>query len=281
MQVTIKKEIKAKGVGVHYNKLCDLTLKPAPVGTGILFKRTDVMDKRNEILAHFKNIDSMSLSTRIKNEDGVFVATIEHLLSAIFAFGITNIIIEVNSPEMPIMEGGAEDFCFMLECVGRLVQEKTHTKFKLLKEIKVGDDSSYIIAKPTQEFKVEFVSNFSSKDIGEQKFVYNKKVDFVKDIASARTIANLKEVEMLQKAGLGLGGSLKNTLVYDEERVLNEPCLFNKDDFVKHKVLDFLGDISLAGGEIIADFSCFKSGHRLNHQILQEIFKDEANYQLI
>jgi UDP-3-O-[3-hydroxymyristoyl] N-acetylglucosamine deacetylase len=281
MQVTIKKEIKARGVGVHYNKLCDLTLKPAPVDTGILFKRVDVLDKKNYILANLENIDSMSLSTRIKNEDGVFVATIEHLLSAIFAFGITNLIIEVNSPEMPIMDGGSEDFCFMLECAGRLIQEKKQKKFQLLKEIKIGDDASYIIAYPSDEFKVEFTSNFHSQDIGEQVFTYDKKMDFTKEIASARTIANLKEVEMLQKAGFGLGGSLKNTLVYDDTRVFNEPCLFNFDDFVKHKILDFLGDISLAGGEIIASFKCFKSGHKLNHQILHEIFQDKANYKLI
>ncbi len=281
MQVTIKKEICARGVGVHYNKLCNLRILPAPVDTGIVFKRIDVKERNQGILAHFKNIDSIALSTRIKNEDGIFVATIEHLLSAVFTFGITNLIIEVDSPEMPIMEGGAEDFCFMLECAGIEVQEKPKKTFKLLKEIKVGDENNYILAKPNEEFIVDFESDFPSKAIGVQKFSYNKKMDFTKEFSSARTIANLKDVEMIQKAGFGLGGNLKNTLVFSEEAVLNEACIFNKDDFVRHKILDFLGDISLAGGEIIAKFECLKSGHKLNHQILQEIFKDETNYKII
>lgn len=282
MQSTIKKEIVAEGVGVHYNQYAQIRLKPAKENTGILFKRVDVTDKNNEILAIYKNVKSKALSTEIANESGASVATIEHLMSAISSFNITNLIIEINALEVPIMEGGSEDFCFLLECVGTTLQKEKAKKFKLKKEVKVGDENYFIIAKPSEEFTVSFTSNFNSEKIGEQKFFYNKSHhDFTKDIAPSKTIANLAEVQALQQAGMGLGGNLKNTLVFTQTEILNEKCLYNTEDFVKHKILDFIGDLSLAGGEIIANFSCFKSGHKLNHLLLEEIFKTEENYQSI
>jgi UDP-3-O-[3-hydroxymyristoyl] N-acetylglucosamine deacetylase len=282
MQITIRKEISAEGVGIHYNKFAKITLKPASEDVGIVFKRIDVTGKNNEIEAIYTNIDSISLSTQLKNGDGVFVATVEHLMSAVSSFNISNLIIEISESEVPIMDGGSEDFSFLIECAGLKVQHKPAKKFKLLKEIKVGNDENYIIAKPSEEQIINFTSNFNSKKIGEQSFSFNpQKDDFVKEISSSKTIANAMEVEMLRKAGMGLGGSLKNTLVFNENDILNEMCLYNVQDFVKHKVLDFMGDIKLAGGEIIADFSCYKSGHKLNHMLLNEIFKSTENYQLI
>ena len=281
MQYTIKKEIKSEGVGIHYNKFANLTLKPAEIDTGIIIKRVDVKDKNNTIIAHFSHIKDTFLSTKLINADGIFVATVEHLMATLAVYKITNLIIEINSIEVPIMDGGSEDFCFMIECAGLLKQEKKATKFALLKDVKVGNEQSYIIAKPSNEFCVNFISDFKSNIIGKQSFKYSNEVDFVKDVSSARTIANFNDVSALQSAGFGLGGNLQNTLVFNEESVLNEPCIYNKDDFVKHKVLDFIGDLYLCGGEVIADFECFKSGHKLNHSILKEIFSDTQNYKLI
>lgn len=282
MQKSILKEVRAKGVGIHYNKLTSLVLKQAPENTGIVFKRIDVTDKPNTILANYKNIASITLSTQIKNQDGVMVATIEHLMSALAAFKINNIFVEVEAAEMPIMEGGAEEFCFMLECAGILTQQAKEKKIKLKKEVKVGDEKQYIIARPSNEASVKFISDFPSAKIGRQEFVFNiSKDDFIREISNAKTIANLMEVEMLHKNGMGLGGNLKNTLVYDETKVLNEDCLYNIDDFVKHKILDFTGDMYLAEGELIAEFECYKSGHKLNHLLLHEILSNPENFQLI
>ena len=282
MQRSIAKEVRAKGVGIHYNKLTNLVLKPAPENTGIIFKRVDVTNKDNEILASYKNIHSLALSTQIINKAGVFVATIEHLMSAFFAFKINNIIVEVESAEMPIMEGGADEFCFMIECAGLQEQQAKANKFKLVHEVRVGDQEHYIVARPAAERTIKFISDFPSLAIGKQEFTFNiEKDDFIKEISSSKTIANVKEVEMLQKNGMGLGGSLKNTLVYDAESVLNEKCLYNISDFVKHKTLDFIGDLYLAEGSILASFEANKSGHKLNHLLLNEIFKHSSNYQLI
>lgn len=282
MQKSIAKEVGAIGVGIHYNKLTNLKLKPAPEDTGIIFKRVDVVNKNNSIIANYKNINSLALSTQICNSEGVFVATIEHIMSAFAAFRINNILVEVDSPEMPIMEGGAEEFCFMLECAGIAFQTIKAKEFKITREVKVSDGENYIIAKPAEESSVTFISDFPSTEIGKQNYVFNlERNDFVKEIANAKTIANLKDVEMLQKNGMGLGGNLQNTLVYDSTRVLNEKCLYNVNDFVKHKILDFVGDLYLAEGKIIANFECYKSGHKLNHLLLSEIFNNNSNYQLI
>lgn len=281
MQCTIKKEIEASGVGIHYNKFAHLKLKPAPEGTGVVFHRTD-LSENNKIVASFKNIESTSLSTKIINEGGVSVSTIEHLMAALGVFRISNLVVEIDNIEVPIMDGGSEDFCFMIECVGVHLQHTKCNHFKLKKEIKVQIGDSYIIARPADAFSVDFVSDFPSAAIGRQSFTFDfKKSDFVKEVSSAKTIANILEVEMLHKNGMGLGGGLHNTLVYDKEKVLNEGSAYNINDFVKHKVLDFIGDISLSQGEIIANFQCFKSGHKLNHMFLHELFLDSTNYQLI
>lgn len=281
MQFTIKKKIAARGVGIHGNKVANLTLKPADVDTGIVFIRTDVKDKNNIIPAHFSNISTTLLSTKLANQDGICVSTVEHIMAAFSAFNITNVIVEIDSIEIPIMEGGSADFCFMLECAGVQSQTKKTKHIKLLKKIQVGHEDSYIIAKPSDEFQIEFISNFKSKAIGEQSFKYDAKTDFMTEISSARTIANFDDVATLQSAGLGLGGNLNNTLVFNKQDVLNETCSFNNDDFIKHKILDFIGDIYLSGGHIIADFKCFKSGHKLNHSLMKEIFSDTNNYTFI
>jgi UDP-3-O-[3-hydroxymyristoyl] N-acetylglucosamine deacetylase len=282
MQRTIKQDITAEGVGVHYGKSTTLTLKPASESTGIVFVRTDITDKDNRIKAIYKNIESIALSTKIKNESGVSVTTIEHLMAAVSSFKIDNLIIEIDAEEVPIMDGGSEDFCFLIECTGLYMQPEKRKKLHLVKEIKVGDDNNYIIAKPSEEKVISFTSDFKSEAIGIQTLTFIEQYsDFSKEIAKAKTIANLLEVEALQKAGMGLGGNLKNTLVYNETRVLNEPALWIKTDFVRHKILDFLGDISLAGVEVMAEFICFKSGHKLNHLLLREIFSSNDNYQII
>lgn len=281
MQVTIKKEISSKGVGIHYNKLVNLKLKPAPENSGIVFIRTDILEKNNKIKVCANSIDTGALSTKLKNEDGIFVATVEHLISAIHCFKINNLIIEIDGPEVPIMDGGSEDFCFMLECAGTVTQNAPKHKIKLLKEIKVKNGEAYIIAKPSNNIKINFVSDFPSNKIKEQSFSFDlEKQDFVKEISSAKTIANILEVETLQKMGMGLGGSLQNTMVYNENSILNESYSYNINDFVKHKILDFMGDIYLECMEVIAEFECYKSGHKLNHALICEILKTN-NYQLI
>lgn len=281
MQSTIRREISAEGVGIHYNQFARLTLKPAPEDTGVVFRRVDITDRNNEIKAIYYNVFNTSLNTQIVNSDNIAVSTIEHIMAALMALKVTNVIVEIDNIEVPIMEGGSEGFCFIIECVGLCIQKKPDTKYKLLKEINVGTDSGYITAKPSNDSSITFTSDFHSTGIGEQTFVYNTKTDFVKEISSAKTIVNIKEVAMLQKIGMGLGGSLRNTLVYSEEKILNEKCDFHKLDFVKHKILDFIGDLALAGGEIIADFRCYKSGHKLNYLLLKEMFSNQENYKII
>lgn len=283
MQNTLRKKVAAEGKGIHYNRFARLVLSPAPENTGIVFKRIDLPDSSiHSIPAIYTNVISTQLSTKIANASGVSVSTVEHLMAALFICEVTNLFVEIDNIEVPIMEGGSEDFCFLIECAGLQPQKSKANMFRVLKEVKVENEAGYIIASPSNFASVKFTSNFDSASIGEQQFYFDfKKTNFIKEIASAKTIANLNEVEFLQKKGLGLGGNLQNTLVFNKENILNEKHLFHISDFVKHKVLDFIGDIALAGNPIIADFTCYKSGHTLNSFLLKEIFSNENNYQLI
>lgn len=286
MQATIFSPISCTGVGIHFGRQTIMTLRPSDEGCGIIFKRTDVENSENNIRAHYQNVQKSYYGTVIYNASEVFVSTIEHLMAALSAIGITNLVVEIDGPEVPIMDGGSEQFCFMIKSAGVRIQDAKRKTLKIIREVIVRHNDSYVIARPTQnlQYNVNYVIDFGLSAIGRQELAYTDNcVDFCNQIAPAKTFGNMADIEKLKTIGMGLGGSLQNTIVIDSngDKILNSRHLYCKNDFVKHKILDFIGDIYLAESYILAGFECYKSGHTLNNLLLKEIFSDSGNYEYI
>lgn len=277
-QRTIKKEITLKGVGLHSGKPAQVTLKPTTIHKGILFVRTDL--KSAPIEANFRNIVNTQLATTIGKE-GVAISTIEHLMAALYGFGIDNLLVEVSGPEVPVLDGSAAPFCRALLDVGVEHQNAPRTFLKLKKRVEVKIAEKWAVAEPSESFELQASIDWDHPAIGFQEFKYiDGKTDF-SEVASARTFGFLKDVEALQKMGLALGGSFDNAVVLDPFKVLNEDGLRFADEFVRHKVLDALGDFKLSGVSICASFKLHRAGHDLHRALLTEIFKNPENYEVI
>lgn len=286
-QRTIKNAIGCFGIGLHTGVRVDLNLLPAKEDTGIIFRRTDVKDKNPEVKACYSNVSNTLLGTTLRNEDGVHVATIEHFMAALWGCGIDNCIVEINGPEVPIMDGSSEPFVFLVECAG-VVEQKKHRKIiEVLKEVSVfeneeaGKKGGYITISPADNFSVSLHIDFGESVISSQKCDFNvEKVSFKGDICRARTFGFEHEVETMRKNGLARGGSLENAIVIGKEGVLNEEGLRYGDEFARHKVLDCIGDIYLAGGYMRGSLEGFKSGHALNNQLLRKFFADSDAWRI-
>ena len=284
-QHTIKNKITCSGIGVHFGKISSLTFHPAPVDTGIKFLRSDIKNKNNIIPANYKNVHKTTLGTTLTNEDQVEIATIEHLMAALWALNIDNCIIESNNIETPILDGSSEPFIFLLKTAGIKKQDKKRKYLKILQDFTVSAQKDSQITSSFQannDFIIDFTIEFANKIIGKDHYVFNSKDHcFIKDIARARTFGMLHEVEYLRKNNLALGGSLENAIVVDDDKILNPKGLRIKQEFVKHKILDSIGDLYLAGYPIIGKFTGFRSGHDLNNQLLYKLFSDKNNYKLV
>ncbi len=279
-QRTIRNKVSCFGVGLHTGVRVDIALLPATEDSGITFKRIDIKDKNQIITASYANVSNTLLGTTIKNEDGVHVATIEHLMAALWGCGVDNCIVEINGPEVPIMDGSSEPFVFLIECAGVQEQKKHRKIIEVLKEISVyeSDDinSGYITISPSDSFSVNLRIDFGDKVISSQDCLFNiENISFKSDICRARTFGFEHEVEHLRKNGLARGGSLDNAIVVGPDGVLNKEGLRYRDEFVRHKVLDCLGDIYLAGGYMKGNLKGFKSGHALNNKLLRKLFADK------
>ena len=280
-QQTISKPILIKGIGLHSGITVSMKLLPEEADFGIKFYRTD-LDSNNVVEALWSNVSNTKLSTTISNKFGVSVSTIEHLMSALSGLHIDNIKIEIDGPEVPIMDGSSRDFVNLIELTPSKNLNKKRKILKVKKNIKVRNDDSSAELKPNNQFSIDFEIDFPSEVISRQSCQLQLvNGNYKSDIASARTFGFEKDVDMLRSNGLALGGSLDNAVVIGDNKILNEEGLRFKDEFVRHKILDSIGDLYLAGAPIQAYFLGNKSGHYLNNLLLKSLFSDESNYEYI
>ena len=279
-QRTLKNVIRAMGVGLHTGKKVYLTLRSAPVDSGIRFRRID-LDEPVEILAHPDKVGDTNLSTTLV-EDGVRISTVEHLLSAIAGLGIDNAYIDLSADEVPIMDGSAGPFVFLIQSAG-IVEQNAPKKFiRIKKKIRVEDGDKWVEFRPFNGFKVSFQIDFNHPLFTHQKQTCDinfSTTSFVKEVSRARTFGFQKDIEYLRSNNLALGGSQDNAIVLDDYRVLNEDGLRYDNEFVKHKILDSIGDLYLLGHSLIGAFSGYKSGHALNNRLLLSLLADKEAWE--
>jgi UDP-3-O-[3-hydroxymyristoyl] N-acetylglucosamine deacetylase len=281
-QRTLKKAISATGVGLHSGEKVTLTLRPAAADTGIVFKRVD-LPQPNEILATPGAVNDTRLCSALE-ADGVRVATVEHIMSALAGLGVDNVYIDVDAAEIPIMDGSSGPFVFLLQEAGVVEQAVAKKFIRVKKTVEVIDGDKWVRFEPYHGFKVDFTIAFNHPVF--ESSGNNAKIDFavdsyIKEISRARTFGFMHEVEYLRSNGLARGGSLENAIVLDEYRVLNTDGLRYDDEFVKHKTLDAIGDLYMLGHPILGAFYAYKSGHALNNQLLRALLKDESAWEYV
>jgi len=281
-QRTLKNVIRATGVGLHTGKKVLVTFRPAPPDRGIIFRRVD-LDPVVEIPARAENVGDTSLSTSLMR-DGVRISTVEHLLSAFAGLGIDNAYVDLSAAEVPIMDGSAGPFVFLIQSAGFQEQSEPKRFIRIKKPISVHDGDKWARFEPFSGFKVSFAIEFDHPFF--QQSSKHAEIDFsttsfVKEVSRARTFGFMREVEWLRGRNLALGGSLDNAVVVDDYRVLNEDGLRYEDEFVKHKILDAIGDLYLLGHSLIGAFHGHKSGHELNNQLLRKLLTTQSAWELV
>lgn len=281
-QRTLKNLIRATGVGVHTGKKIYITLRPAPVNSGIIFCRVD-LDPIIDIPAIAANIGDTTLSSCLV-KGKVRISTIEHLMSAFAGLGVDNAYVDVSAPEVPIMDGSAGPFVFLIQSAGIEEQNAPKRFLKIKRKIKVKDDDKWACISPHEGFKVSFTIDFDHPvfhDLPQTASVDFVHTSFVKEVSRARTFGLLSDYERLRANNLALGCNLDNVVVVDEYRVINEDGLRYNDEFAKHKILDAIGDLYLLGCNIIGAFSGYKSGHALNNVLLKTLLATEDAWEIV
>ena len=281
-QRTLKNIIRATGVGLHSGEKVYLTLKPAPVDTGIIFCRTD-LDPVVEIPARAGNVGQTTLCTSLQ-KDGTRVDTVEHLLSALAGLGIDNAYVEVSAHEVPIMDGSAGPFVFLVQSAGIQEQNAPKKFIRIKKEVTVSDGDKTATFKPYAGFKVSFTIDFDHpvfKSRSQTAAIDFSSTSFVKEVSRARTFGFMRDVEYLRSQNLALGGSVDNVVVVDDYRILNEDGLRYHDEFVKHKMLDAIGDLYLLGNSLIGQFVGVKSGHELNNKLVRHLLENQEAWEVV
>ena len=283
LQTTIKNKMVCQGVGVHTGILSTLTLLPAPEGTGVVFRRTDHPGIAGVVPARYDRVTDTRLGTTIGNVYGVKIHTVEHLMAAIVGCGVTNVICEIDGPEVPIMDGSSAPFVFLLECAGLVHQSAPQRAVRIRETVRVDDGDKYAELSPGMGFSAELEIAFENCPVIDRQF-YSFDLDpasFKAELARARTFGFRHEVEYLQSQGHALGGSLSNSIVVDGDRIMNEGGLRYSDEFVRHKLLDVVGDMALAGAPIFGTFRGFKTGHALNNRLLREVFSRRSAWEMV
>jgi UDP-3-O-[3-hydroxymyristoyl] N-acetylglucosamine deacetylase len=281
-QRTLKNIIRATGVGLHTGEKVYLTLRPAAVDTGIVFRRVDLASPQ-EIKAAPHHVGDTRLSSTLEL-DGVKVSTVEHLMSALAGLGIDNAYVDLTAPEVPIMDGSASPFIFLLQSAGIEEQAAAKKFIRIKKTVRVDEGEKWVRFDPYNGFRIDFSIDFAHPVF--DKSSQSASVDFsatsyIKEVARARTFGFMQDVEFLRSQGLALGGSLDNAVVMDEYRVLNSDGLRYEDEFVRHKVLDAIGDLYLLGHPLIGAFSGHKSGHALNNKLLRHLMADAEAWEFV
>ena len=281
-QRTLKKAIKTTGVGLHTGVRVELALLPAPVDTGIVFSRID-LPQRVRIPAVATNVGDTRLSSTLTFAGGS-ISTVEHLMSALAGLGIDNLQVEVAGPEVPIMDGSASPFVFLLQSAGIAEQRAAKRYLRVTAPIEVRDGDKWARFDPFDGFRLDFTIDFPHPIFGSenrQVIVDFAQVSYVKEVARARTFGFMQDVEAMRAAGLGLGGSLQNAIVLDEFKVLNQEGLRYDNEFVRHKVLDAIGDLYLLGGPLIGQYTAYKSGHGLNNRIARQLLARPDAFEIV
>ncbi len=278
-QTTIAKEASVSGVGVHSGKPAQLTVRPAGEGTGVVFVRSDVTDRAAEIPALVTKVTTTELGTNMSNEAGVSVATVEHFLAACAGLGIDNIVAELDGPELPILDGSSKPFVELLDRAGLKRQDAVKRVLKILKPVEVKQGVKFARLSPGKGFTMNVVIDFASPAIGRQAISFTMAPGaFAREVAWARTFGFAHQAEQLHAMGKGLGASIDNTVVIENDRVLNDGGLQAPDEFVRHKLLDVIGDLFLAGGTIEGLYEAEQPGHALNNQLLRAVFADATSF---
>jgi len=279
-QKTINESISFKGVGLHSGLVSNLTIKPAEPNTGIIFKRTDLIDN-NIIIPNVFNVSSALFCTTISNESGVSVSTIEHLMGALYGLGVDNALIEIDNQEVPILDGSAKLFVEAISKLGLKISDVPIKVIKIEKKIEFTDGKKTISFEPSKvSLDIDFELKYENKLIGTQRNLIKVYESDLADIYNSRTFCLFEDIKKLKDMGLAKGGSLENAIVVKDKEILNEKGLRNKKEFVNHKILDCMGDLYLAGYKIIGKIICSQGGHKLTNQLLRKVLSDNSNFSL-
>ena len=280
-QKTIKKSVKFEGIGLHSGKKVVMTLFPAQPNTGIIFKRSDLKIK-NLIYTSVFNVSNASYCTKITNENGVTVSTVEHLMAALCGLGVDNLIVDLNSEELPIMDGSAKNFVDAIENVGFDISDHPIRIIKINKKVKYSDGEKFIIFEPNKiSLEIDFEIKYKQNSILNQRNKKNIYMDELREIYNSRTFCLFEDVEKLKKMGLAQGGSLDNAIVLKGNKILNDEKLRNSKEFVNHKILDCLGDLYLSGYRMVGKIISSQGGHNVTNQGLRELFSNNENFSII
>ena len=279
-QRTLSRPVTCTGIGLHSGRRVNLCLRPMEPDTGVIFRRTD-RPGSPLIPGDVYHVVETSLSTTL-GKDGLTISTVEHLLSALAGMSVDNVLIEVDAPEVPIMDGSSAPFVFLIKNAGLTSQARPRQFYKVRREMTLRDQDKEVSVAPADQLQVDFTIEFDHPVIRRQQmgFALSERA-YDKEISRARTFGFLADIRRLHEQNLGLGGSLDNAVVVDNYRVLNDDGLRFPDEFVRHKVLDFLGDLALVGRPVLGAFSAFKSGHQLNNQLFRQLLADPTALQLV
>ncbi len=280
-QKTVKSPINFSGIGLHSGKISNISLKPSEPNSGIIFKRTD-LKLNNLVLPNFSNVNNTVLNTTISNEYGVKVSTIEHLMGALFGLGIDNVLIEIDSEEVPILDGSAKEFIEKILSTGLEKSEAPIKIIKINKEVIYRDNEKFISIEPSKlNLEIDFELKYQNPVIGNQKNKINIYEDDLTDIFNSRTFCLYEDVEKIRENGLAKGGSLDNAIVVKSDKVLNSDGLRNSLEFVNHKILDCVGDLYTSGYRMVASIKCSQGGHFMTNQLLKKVFENKDNFSII
>ena len=282
LQTTVSKPIIFEGIGLHKGLRSKLVVLPAKVDSGICFKRTDIESGNKFIPAILGNVVNSELCTRLANLDGVSVSTIEHLMAALAGCGINNALIEIDGPEVPILDGSALAFVKEILRTGIKLQKQPLKAVRIIKTVQFKEEFAWAKFEPSENTKISFSIEFADEAIGMQsKTLDMSNGSFVRELCDSRTFCRYSEVETMRSNGLALGGNYENAVVVDGKNVLSPGGLRHSDEPVRHKMLDALGDIALAGYPIIGHYVGYKAGHGITHGLLRTLFADEGNFEII
>ena len=282
LQKTLKDSTQLAGVGLHTGLKVNICLKPAEANTGIIFKRIDVDEVKSIIEANYKNVSSAVLCTKIENSQDVSVTTVEHLMAAFYGEGIDNVIVEIDAPEVPIMDGSAFDFVEAIRSVG--VQEQNYLKkfIKVLKKVEIKDGPKYISIEPfTKDLIIDFQIVYKNSLIRTRRQEFRLSNGDLTSIYNSRTFCLYEDIDQIKNMGLAKGGSLENAIVVKENKILNENGLRHRHEFVEHKILDCLGDLMLSGHRIFGHIKTSQGGHQLTNILLKEFLSNKPNWEFI
>ena len=280
-QKTIKKSISLNGIGLHTGEPVNMKINPAEPNTGIVFKRIDLKNN-NYIIPGVFNVTDTSFCTTISNEFGVKVSTIEHLMGALFGLGIDNVLIEIDSQEVPILDGSAKKFVDSINLVGIETSDVPIKIIKIEKKVSINDGKKTMSIEPNKiSLDIDFEIKYKNQLIGNQRNLVNVYESDLSEIYSSRTFCLYEDVENFKRMNLAKGGSLENALVVKDNKVLNNGGLRNNKEFVNHKILDCIGDLYLSGYKIIGKIICSQGGHKLTNQLLREVFQNKENFTIV